>query len=250
MLRYAITDRSQLGAKLGADESARRAALLACAARWAAEGVDFIQLREKDLPDAELLGLSRDLLAVIRASRPEATAATAKTATTTAATTTRLLLHSRADLALAAGLDGVHLPSASLDPASQTLTLAQARRLLWEPGLPEPIHPILSVSCHNLGEVRAALAGGADLILFGPVFGKAIPMVTAPEDPAPTYRMVTPALGLEALGTACAAAGSTPVLALGGVTSANIAACLEAGARGIAGIRLFQQPPATTTVLL
>jgi thiamine-phosphate pyrophosphorylase len=227
MLRYAITDRTQLGTKLGANESTRRAALLACAARWAAEGVDFIQLREKDLPDAELLRLSRDLQAVIRANGP-------------AETTTRLLLHSRIDLALAAGLDGVHLPSASLDPASQALTLAQARRLLRQGREPGQFEPILSVSCHNLAEVRAA--AGADLILFGPVFGKAIPTGAAPGNSEPAYRTVTPAIGLDALGAACASAGSTPVLALGGVTPDNIAACLEAGARGIAAIRLFQQP--------
>jgi thiamine-phosphate pyrophosphorylase len=229
MLRYAITDRTQLGAQLGADESARRAALLACAARWTAEGVDFIQLREKDLPAAELLRLSRDLLSLLRAAGPEKTM-------------TRLLLNSRIDLALAAGLDGVHLPSASLNPASQALTLAQARLLFQKAQRPNQPNPVLSVSCHNLAEVRAATAGGADLILFGPVFGKSIPTAGTSGNPESAYRTVTPALGLEALGAACAAAGSTPVLALGGVTAANIVACLEAGARGIAGIRLFQQP--------
>jgi hypothetical protein len=62
---------------------------------------------------------------------------------------------------------------------------------------------------------------------------------------APAYRIVTPQLGVDALRTACTHAGPTPVLALGGVTPGNTGLCLDAGAAGIAGIRLFQQPEAT-----
>ena len=223
MLRYAITDRSQLGAT----ETARRSALLACAVRWAREGIDFVQLRDKDLPAAQLLDLARDLGAVLRAN----------------GSATRLLLNSRVDshigLALAAGIDGVHLPS-----GQQPLTPARVRQLFAQSGRPSGHKPdrqnaIISISCHTLDEVQTAATAGADLILFGPVFGKSVAVLSGQS--VPERRLVTPAIGLDALRSACALVGTTPVLALGGITQANTAACLEAGAAGIAAIRLFQQ---------
>jgi thiamine-phosphate pyrophosphorylase len=225
MLRYAITDRSQLGGT----ETVRRSALLACAARWAREGIDFVQVREKDLPAAQLLCLTRELQAALHAN----------------GSATKLLLNSRVDLALAAGIDGVHLPA-----GQEALTPAQAR-LLFAQVLAQPLaqaarpgrrEPTISVSCHTLDEVQAAAAGGADLILFGPVFGKCIPVPSGHS--APERRLVTPAVGLEDLRAACALAGSTTVLALGGITRANTSFCLKAGAAGIAAIRLFQQAEA------
>jgi thiamine-phosphate pyrophosphorylase len=217
MLRYAITDRMQLGA----DETTRRTALLACVARWASLGLDCIQLREKDLPAAELLALTRDVRAVLTAhSSP-----------------TKLLLNASPELALeaAASIDGLHLPS------SRAVSPNQARQLLAASptfSLRTQHAPLLSISCHTLDEVQAAAHNGADLILFGPIFGKSIATHGGPE---PTYRTVTPAIGLDALRAACSLAGQTPVLALGGITPDNTALCLEAGAAGIAGIRLFQQ---------
>jgi len=198
MLRYAITDRSQFGA----DERVRQGGLLRAAARWAAEKIDFIQLREKDLPPAALVRLCRDMSAAL------------------AGFPVRLLVNSRVDVALAAGLSGVHLTS-----HPQALTPAAVRTLLGDSAL-------VSVSCHTAAQVYAAAAGGADLILFGPVFGKTIRGGGESVE-------VTPAVGLEALRDACAAAGATPVLALGGVTRDQTERCVEAGARGVAGIRLF-----------
>jgi thiamine-phosphate pyrophosphorylase len=87
---------------------------------------------------------------------------------------------------------------------------------------------IVSVACHTLAEVERASGEGADLILFGPVFGKSI-----------DGEVVVPGTGLAALGSACAVAAGTPVLALGGVMWDNAQACVEAGAGGIAAIRLF-----------
>src|SRR5271155_1727600 len=106
MLRYAITDRTQLAA----EETARRSALLACVARWADLGVDFIQLREKDLSAAELLALTRDLRDLLRDHRSP----------------TKLLLNAPPELAVAAAawIDGLHLT------ASRTVTPTEARRLL------------------------------------------------------------------------------------------------------------------------
>jgi thiamine-phosphate pyrophosphorylase len=77
-------------------------------------------------------------------------------------------------------------------------------------------------------EVRRAAGNGVDLILFGPVFEKRVADV-----------VVVEGLGLDALQEACAAAEGTPVLALGGVTWPRAELCIEAGAAGVAGIRLF-----------
>ncbi len=84
---------------------------------------------------------------------------------------------------------------------------------------------VIGVSCHSPEEVGRAESGGADFAVFGPVFEKqGMPDL--------------PPAGLEALHRACQY--KMPVLALGGVTLENARACLEAGAAGIAGIRLFQ----------
>ena len=201
ILRYAITDRTQYAGT----ERQRRFALIAQVARLAADGVDYIQLREKDLPPQDLIGLAREILSAIRDSRSG----------------TRLLINSRADIALAAGADGVHLPS-----GADQLTPAQVRHLFDRSGT---VRPTVSVSCHTLAEVRRAHEDGADLVLFGPVFGKSV-----------GGQIVVPEAGLEMLKAACAAAGETPVLALGGITATNAATTITAGAKGIAAIRLFR----------
>ena len=91
MLLYYITDRTQFAG----DESARQKALLAKVAECARAGVDYIQLREKDLSGRELEVLAREALQQVRA----------------AGSKTRLLVNSRTDIAIACGLDGVHLRS-------------------------------------------------------------------------------------------------------------------------------------------
>jgi thiamine-phosphate pyrophosphorylase len=249
MLRYAITDRSQLHpAAPGASAQAHLAtsneipaeipdeipaetrlllALLDHTAHWARQRVDYIQIREKDLPAATLLTLARRMRSLVRDS----------------GSPTRLLLNGRPDIALAAGLDGVHLPS-----GREALTPTQIRALF-----PSHPPPIVSVSCHTLEEVEAA-ASVADLILFGPVFGKTIPshlaglaghQTTLPgtglDTTLPGVGLATtlPGVGLEALRAACTLARGTPVLALGGITLQNTPGCLQAGAAGIAAIRLF-----------
>ena len=199
-IHYAITDRTQYGAI----ESERRAGLLAQAARLAAEEVHYIQLREKDLHAQDLIGLAREILSRIRES----------------GSGTQLLINSRPDVALAAGAGGVHLPS-----DKDQLTPAQVRHVLEGAGAAKAT---ISVSCHTLDDVQRAHAGGADLVLFGPVFGKSV-----------SGTVVAPGTGLDALRSACNKAAETPVLALGGVTAANAEACVAAGAKGVAAIRLF-----------
>ncbi len=100
---------------------------------------------------------------------------------------------------------------------------------------------IFAGSCHTPAEVRFAAAHGADFAVFAPVFEK-------------TALPARPGVGLDALREACAVfgsdarpntegagAGQMPVLALGGITLENTRACLQAGAAGIAAIRLFQE---------
>jgi thiamine-phosphate diphosphorylase len=128
-----------------------------------------------------------------------------------------LLVNDRADVALAAGADGVHLPARGLPPA-------EAKKLV----------DLVGVSCHTAAEVAEATE--ADFCVFGPVF----------ETPGKG-----PALGIEALREA-ARATSKPVFALGGVDAGNAARCIEAGARGVACIRsvLGAPDPAAAAIAL
>jgi thiamine-phosphate pyrophosphorylase len=203
MLRYAITDRrsgkDELNLSPGSDPFA---GLVDQAKRLAAGGVDFLQLREKDLEAKELIGVARRIITVARSGDPAL----------------RVLVNGRVDVALAAGADGVHLPS-----GPEQLTVGQVRRLF------AVRDAVVSVACHSLAEVERASGDGADLILFSPVFGK---QLVSGEELA--------GAGLERLAEACHAAGDTPVLALGGVTTENAQACVDAGAGGIAGTRLFR----------
>jgi len=214
MLRYAITDRI----RLAANEPARQAALLAQASRLAAAGVDFIQLRERDLSAADLADLARSLLAVLHTHHPAP----------------KLLIHSRADVALATHADGVHLTS-----SPDALTPAQVRTLFASASLPKPI---ISLSCHTLDEVvRAATSAPENRpihILFGPVFEKVVGEKAVGEETVVDKKVVD-GTGLDLLRAAARAAAPIPVLALGGITDANAAAALDAGAAGIAAIRLF-----------
>jgi thiamine-phosphate pyrophosphorylase len=189
----------------GKSGSESRAALIAQAERLASGGVDFIQLREKDLSAKEVIGLARGMISAIRGTGSR----------------TRLLVNGRVDIALAAGADGVHLPS-----GDDQLTPAQVRELFEAAGRGLPT---VSVSCHDLEEVHRARENGADLILFGPVFEKVV-----------DGKLAVLGTGLEALRSACIAAGEIPVLALGGITAANSAATVATGAAGIAAIRLFR----------
>src|SRR5690348_6929666 len=202
MIQYAITDRL----RLGSTEAERRRALLRLAGHWAADGMDYVQLREKDLAPAALSDLAREVISALHA--PEL------------ARHPKLLINSRADVALAVRADGVHPTS-----APGQLTPAQIRRLYSVAGLPEPV---ISTSCHTVAEVTHARDSGADLILFGPVFEK---VVSTPASSNSATR-VAEGIGLDPVREACAAAAPVPVLALGGITVDNAAACLGAGASG------------------
>ena len=180
MKRYYITDRKAIGGFRPLLETIRDQMHL---------GVDYIQIREKDVSARELFEFTLAVLEM-RANQGKIRLAT------------KVLINARADVAVATGADGVHLPS---DAPGQTL-----------PGL------LIARSCHTSDEIRCA---NADFVTFGPIFDS--PLKGAP-------------VGLEALHAACQL--GKPVFALGGIKWENAAECMSAGATGIAGIRLFQEP--------
>jgi thiamine-phosphate pyrophosphorylase len=198
VIRYAITDRSSL--------HAAETSLLQLAGRWASDGIDFVQLREKDMDAVALASLARKLIAALSPR-------------------TKLLINDRADVAIAAGAAGVHLTA-----RPDELTPEQVRRVFSLAGAPAPI---ISVSCHTLEAATRARNSGAMMILFAPVFEKLVAGVP-----------VVQGAGLEMLHRICEAATPVKVLALGGVTWTNAPECIAAGAAGIAGIRLFAPPTA------
>jgi thiamine-phosphate pyrophosphorylase len=224
---YYVTDRTAL---LG-DESARRQRLLEKIAEAARAGVDYIQLREKDLRARELEVLSREAVKVLDQLRTE-----------NLELRTALLINSRTDVALAVAADGVNLRSDDISPevvraiwrgghggtAALGCPAAQSAAAAGAPASENaPRSPLIGVSCHSPAEVSKAAADGASFALFSPVFEKK----NAP--------VAQPPVGLSLLRDACRA--SIPVLALGGITLDNAQSCLGAGAAGIAGIRLFQE---------
>ena len=121
-----------------------------------------------------------------------------------------VLVNSRVDVALAAGAAGVHLPALDISPAD-------ARRLLGADAT-------VSRAVHTPAE--AAGAGGADLLVAGPVYA------------TPTHPGADP-LGFAGL-SAIVAAAAVPVLAIGGVDAARAAEVMAAGAAGYAAIRAFR----------
>jgi len=238
-LLYYITDRTAFSG----DERARRRRLLEKIGEAARAGVDYIQLREKDLSTRDLESLAREAIRVVRDAEKQlsefAVVPTLRTSRRVGHPATALLINSRTDVALAVGASGVHLRSDDISP--------QEVRKIWKSAVVVPTHrkprwvgqptqnrgavaltretALIGVSCHSPADVADAAANGATFAVFAPVFEK-----QNADDARPA--------GLIQLAEACHA--EIPVLALGGVTLENARSCLEAGAAGIAGIRLFQ----------
>jgi thiamine-phosphate pyrophosphorylase len=202
-----VTDRRSLPA---ANPAEAIEALTRKIAELAAAGVDWVQIREKDLSARELASLTRHALRIAANSSGKSSCAT------------RILINDRLDLAIAKRAAGVHLGERSL-PTGEAKRLVESalRKQAVEKGF------LIGVSCHSLESARAAEDSGADYIFFGPVF------------PTPSKETFGPPQGTELLEQVCRGV-TIPVLAIGGITPENAKTCRNAGAAGIAAIRLFQ----------
>ena len=156
-----VTDRKALGA---ADAAGN---LLAKIRAAMAAGVDWVQIRERNMPARELLELVK---AAIGVREGEA----------------RILVNDRLDVALAAGAAGVHLGGASI-PAREVVS--------WVRKGNAPAEFMVGVSCHSLEEARAAENAGAGYVFFGPVFE------------TPSKKSYGPPQGIAKLAETCSAVG-------------------------------------------
>jgi thiamine-phosphate pyrophosphorylase len=119
------------------DRGQARRPLAHIVAEACAAGCRWISLREKDLGEAELLGLARSLLPLARRWGAN------------------LTLHGSASLARAADLDGVHLPAGGNGPASRTML---------GPGA------LIGLSVHQVTEAARLASGCLDYLIAGPVY--------------------------------------------------------------------------------
>jgi thiamine-phosphate pyrophosphorylase len=175
--------------------------LLRSIRRTIGAGVDWLQIREKDLSGRELFDLTQQ--AVQAAS----------------GTAIRILVNDRLDVALTSGASGVHLGGESF-PVSRVVHWCRSGRA--------PSGFLVGASCHTLEEAVAAESDGADYLFFGPVF------------PTPSKLLFGPPQGAERLAEVCRRI-RIPVLAIGGINEKNARDCARSGAAGIAAIRLFQE---------
>ncbi len=201
-----VTDRRALGGR-GIGE------LPALIRRVVAAGIHWVQIREKDLPARELLGLVREAVAAAQGSA------------------TRILVNDRLDVALAAGAAGVHLGGQSLPVAEVVAWRRAAESKTRVPG-----GFLIGASSHSQEAAREAERAGADYVFFGPVFA------------TPSKAAFGPPQGVLKLTEVCRSL-SIPVVAIGGIRTENFGECLVAGAAGIAAIRLFQQAADLATVM-
>jgi thiamine-phosphate pyrophosphorylase len=136
----------------------------------------------------------------------------------------RLIMNDRADLCLAADFDGVHVGQDDLSPESVRKIIGSDR---W-----------LGVSTHNPEQLREADLTSADYVAIGPVFA-----TSSKENPDPV-------VGLDGLRRARELTRK-PLVAIGGITRANAASVIEAGADSVAVISdLLREPRKSAEVFL
>lgn len=209
-----VTDRKSLAF----GETDQNQALLKRIASAAAFGIDWIQIREKDLSAKELSSLTRDAVAQTKQINERKGNAS------------RMLVNERADVALSERAGGVHLGEHSL-PVQDVCEWLDGRF-----NLDERDKFLVGVSCHSVQASVSAAHEGADYIFFGPVFA------------TPSKAPFGAPQGLQRLAEVCRAV-TIPVLGIGGITRANASDCFSAGAAGIAAIRLFQDAENLATLI-
>jgi thiamine-phosphate pyrophosphorylase len=190
-----VTDRRSLA---GSPDLAGKV-LLQKIGQAAKAGVDWIQIREKDLSGRELAKLAEQ--AILGAGSGSS-----------------VLLNDRVDVACATGAAGVHL-------GENSLPVSEARKLVDKGGAKANF--LVGVSAHSLEGALQAEDGGADYVIFGPVYT------------TPSKASLGEPQGVQRLKEICNRL-TIPVLAIGGITQENAGECVAAGAVGIAAIRLFQ----------
>jgi thiamine-phosphate pyrophosphorylase len=166
-----------------------------------AAGVSLIQLRDKHSSSRQILSDARELARVARGSGKNV----------------KLIMNDRADLAVSAGFDGVHLGQEDIS--------AEAARLVC----PSPLI-MIGLSTHTLNQVAAADSTTADYLAFGPVFS-----TSSKQDPDPV-------VGVEGL-KAARKLTRKPLVAIGGITPANCRQVIEAGADSVAVITALTASP-------
>lgn len=187
-LIYLITD----GTITVQNFTARKPQLLDYIDFAAKNNVSLIQIREKQLSARLVFELTCKAVEITRNSE------------------TKILVNDRADIALAAKADGVHLTSRSLS----CKTIRQ--------NFPEDF--IIGVSTHSFEEVANSEKQGANFVTFSPIF-------STPNKGEPQ--------GIENLRQICQRLKPFPIIALGGIDETNYRTCLENGARGFAAIRFL-----------
>lgn len=167
--------------------------------------IPLFQIREKNLSARLLYELTTKAASLVQGSA------------------TRLLVNDRADIALAAGADGVHLTSRSLPVSVVRATYGSQL--------------MVGVSTHGIVEAEAARSGGADFVVFGPVFE------------TESKRSFGEPQGISRLAEVVAAIPELPVIAIGGISIDNFADCLQTGAAGVAAIRLLNDADSLDSIV-
>ncbi len=190
---YLITDRQKLprtANKSALDTLTEFVGQAFCA------GVDLVQIRERDLRGGELFSLTKRIAEIARPHKGQ------------------VLVNDRADIAAACMGVGVHLTTRSMPVEVVRKTFGDEL--------------LIGASTHSFAEARDAEEGGANFIVFGPIFETA------------SKKLYGAPVGLAALHQV-ASILTIPVLALGGIKLSNFKDTLAAGANGVAAISLFTE---------
>jgi thiamine-phosphate pyrophosphorylase len=186
-------------------EAQQFAAILRLVEAAVAAQVPLFQIREKHLTARVLHELTTRAVEIAKGS------------------STRILVNDRSDFARSAGANGVHL-------TSQSLPVSVVRKSFGS-------ELLIGVSTHSRAEARAAQVGGADFVVFGPVFE------------TESKRAFGEPQGLEKLREITRELGTFPVVAIGGITMDHVDGCFAAGASGVAAIRLLNEPEQMSAVV-